>query len=121
MAHRPSEEDARVAAFFDGQPAPLRGLMAATRRLLDDGLPKASCAIKWNVPVWTGRRNIASVMPHPDRVNLQFFQGALLPDPQRLLDGSGTAMRHVKLHSARDLKDPSVKALVRAAWRADQA
>lgn len=35
-------------------------------------------------------------------VNIGFFQGAALEDPEGLLEGSGKAMRHVKLRGARD-------------------
>lgn len=96
-------------------------MLAAARALLDEGFPGASCAIKWNVPVWTGARNVAALMAYPQHVNLQFFQGSRLPDPQRRLEGKGETMRHVKLPAARDVKDPAVKALVRNAWRLDQA
>ena len=33
----------------------------------------------------------------PAHVNLRFFHGAALPDPARLLQGTGKFMRHVKL------------------------
>src|SRR5678815_4974784 len=32
-----------------------------------------------------------------DHVNVGFFHGAFLPDPQGLLEGTGKRMRHVKL------------------------
>lgn len=112
---------ARVDAFLADQPKVLQPMLAAARSLLDGGLPGATCAIKWNVPVWAGNGNVAALMPHPTHVNLQLFQGARLHDPRRLLEGTGVAMRHVKLHAARDVKDPAVKALVRNAWRLDQS
>lgn len=112
---------ARVDAFIADQPKALQPTLAAARALLDEGLPGASCSIKWNVPVWTGNRNVAALMVHPQHVNLQLFKGSSLPDPQRRLEGKGTAMRHVKLRAARDVKDPAIKALVRNAWRNDQA
>ena len=112
---------ARVDAYIADQPKALQPTLAAARSLLDEGLPGASCAIKWNVPVWTGRGNVAALMAHPKHVNLQFFQGSRLHDPQRRLEGKGETMRHVKLHAARDVRDPALKALVRNAWRLDQA
>ena len=116
-----SAADARVEAFLADQDKAQRDLLQAARALLDDGLPKATCTIKWNVPVWTGTRNVAALMPYPDRVHLTFFRGRQLPDPKGLLEGAGQEVRHVKLRAVRDLKDPAVKALVRAAWRLDQA
>src|SRR5687767_13401988 len=70
---------ARVDAYIADQPKALQPTLAAARSLLDEGLPGASCSIKWNVPVWTGNGNVAALMPHPKHVNLQFFQGGRLP------------------------------------------
>src|SRR5687767_6495224 len=38
--------------------------------------------------------------------------GARLPDPARLLRGSGTKIRNVRLESARDLDKPALRALI---------
>lgn len=112
---------ARVEAFFADQPRPRRVLLEAARGLLDEGLPGATCSLKWSYPTWSGKGNVAALVPYPEHVNLAFFQGARLPDPTRLLTGTGVGMRHVRLDSVAVLKDPAVKALVRNAWRLDQA
>jgi hypothetical protein len=36
-------------------------------------------------------------MPMRGYVNLGFYQGALLVDPKRLLEGTGKGLRHVKI------------------------
>jgi hypothetical protein len=47
---------------------------------------------------------------------LCFIQdGPSLPDPQKLLKGSGNVVRHIRLASARDLDKPAVRALVKTA------
>jgi hypothetical protein len=46
-----------------------------------------------------------------------FFQGASLPDPAGLLEGTGKAMRHVKLRPGRDVDAAALEALVDAAHR----
>jgi hypothetical protein len=48
-------------------------------------------------------------------VALSFYYGATLPDPNRILLGSGTQNRFVRLESAATLDDPPVAALVAAA------
>jgi hypothetical protein len=55
---------------------------------------------------------IATATKH---VNLCFCQGALLSDPNRVLEGAGKIMRHVKLRSERDLERPFVRRYIRAA------
>lgn len=48
-------------------------------------------------------------------VNLGFYRGTALPDPQRLLEGTGRQLRHVKLGSVADTRRAAVVALLRAA------
>jgi len=54
-------------------------------------------------------------MAHPGHVNLGFFQGVHLPDPERRLEGTGKALRHVKLQSPEAALAPEIRALICAA------
>src|SRR6185503_2504772 len=57
----------------------------------------------------------AYIMPMRGYINLGFYQGALLADPQRLLEGTGKALRHVKIRSLAEANRLTVRALVSAA------
>ena len=48
-------------------------------------------------------------------INLGFYQGAVLADPERLLEGTGKGLRHVKIRSLAEANRPPVRALVAAA------
>jgi hypothetical protein len=48
-------------------------------------------------------------------VNLGFWDGVSLPDPERLLEGTGKRCRHVKIRALADLERPAVRALIQAA------
>jgi len=48
-------------------------------------------------------------------VNLGFYHGAALPDPERLLEGSGKKLRHIKIRAASDAKRAGVAVLLRHA------
>jgi len=64
---------------------------------------------------------IFSIALYPRWVTLFFLHGANLPDPQKLLKGSGKIVRHIVLESAADLDKPAVKALMtRALERCDK-
>ncbi len=52
---------------------------------------------------------------YPKHVNLGFQRGALLPDPDGVMEGTGKAIRHIKVESAADLKRPLLKRYLRAA------
>ncbi len=49
-------------------------------------------------------------------VNVGFFQGAALPDPAHLLQGSGKFMRHVKLRPGTAIDPASLSRLIETAY-----
>lgn len=55
------------------------------------------------------------VAAYRDYVNLGFNRGAGLADPERLLVGSGTSIRHIRISASGDLRPPAVQELLRAA------
>jgi len=57
----------------------------------------------------------AYIMPMRGYINLGFYQGAVLADPQGLLEGTGKGLRHVKLRSLAEANRRPVRALVAAA------
>ena len=48
-------------------------------------------------------------------VNLGFHRGSQLQDPEKRLQGSGNWIRHIRITSKEDLKDPAIRAFVKAA------
>lgn len=56
-----------------------------------------------------------SVAGYPRWVTLFFLRGTRLTDPGRLLQGSGSQVRSIRLHSARQLSEPAVRALIEQA------
>ena len=49
-------------------------------------------------------------------VNVGFYRGDELPDPEGLLEGRGRHMRHVKLRPGQDGREAALEALIRAAY-----
>src|SRR6266571_400612 len=81
------------------------------RELLHDGCPVACL----------GDAPFGYVNVFTSHVNVGFFQGAALPDPSRLLQGSGKFMRHVKLRpgtpkNAAATNAPALRRLIEAAY-----
>jgi len=58
----------------------------------------------------------AYVARFQSHVNIGFFDGAALPDPRRLLQGSGRFMRHVRVSDLRDGDEGALQELVREAY-----
>ncbi len=57
----------------------------------------------------------AYIMPFKDHVNLGFYHGALISDPNGVMEGAGKGARHIKVRSAKDASSPAIKAMVHAA------
>lgn len=74
--------------------------------LVHDGCPVACFG---DVP-------FAYVNVYTAHVNVGFFQGAALPDPAGLLEGTGRFMRHVKLRPGRAVDAEALRRLVDAAY-----
>src|SRR5580658_2270899 len=76
------------------------------RELLHDGCPVACL----------GDAPFAYVNVFTSHVNVGFFQGAALPDPFHLMQGTGKFMRHVKLRPGTATNDAELTRLIDAAY-----
>ena len=55
-------------------------------------------SLKWGFLCFhQGKDNYMSLMPQTQRINFQIFNGAHLPDPKGLIEGTGKDMRHIKV------------------------
>jgi hypothetical protein len=55
---------------------------------------------------------VLSLALMPKWVTLCFLKGAKLPDPKKMLKGSGSTVRNVRLESVQDLDDPHISELI---------
>jgi hypothetical protein len=60
---------------------------------------------------------IFSIVLYPRYVTLFFLQGVNLPDPKKLLQGSGTKVRHIRLERSADLDKPAIRKLMLVAMK----
>ena len=51
-------------------------------------------------------------------VNLGFNHGATLPDPQEILEGKGSRIRHIKIRTPEDLARPELRVYIKRARKA---
>ena len=76
------------------------------RELLHDGCPVACL----------GDAPFGYVNVFTSHVNVGFFHGAALPDPDRLLQGTGKFMRHVKLRPGTSTNAAALSRLIHEAY-----
>src|SRR5687768_17143961 len=102
MHEQPDELAAIARRWFEV----LRGCGDDVRELIHDDQPTAC----------VGDAAFAYVDAFTSHVNVGFFRGAELPDPDRLLEGTGKFMRHVKLRPERDVDAPALMKLIDSAY-----
>ena len=101
--HEHSDELGGIARhWFDV----IRGCGDDVRELLHDGCPTAC----------VGDAAFAYVNAFKAHVNVGFFRGAELADPEGLLEGTGKYMRHVKLRPECDIDAAALTKLIRSAY-----
>jgi hypothetical protein len=60
------------------------------------------------------------ICPMKDYVRLGFHYGSQLADPNKLLEGTGKRLRHIKIYSRSEADRPEVRRLLQAAIRERQ-
>lgn len=111
------KRDSAVERWFQGHSADLGALARRwfevmrncgddVRELLHDGHPTAC----------VGDAAFAYVNAFTAHVNVGFFRGAELADPERLLEGAGKRMRHVKLRPGGEVNATALALLIEAAY-----
>ena len=95
-----------------------RGAMIARlRQLILDTDPAIVEEWKWGTPVWSHQGNVVAAGAFKDHVKLNFFKGAVLPDPAGLFNAGfdAKATRAIDIYEGDALNQPALQELIRAA------
>jgi hypothetical protein len=119
MMNRPP--DPRLIGFLEAYDRHISDLALALREIILEEAPDASESIYqvYTVAIWFGfsgkmKDMFCYITTSSGHVNLGFPGGASLPDPNRVLEGDGKKMRHIKFASLRDLERPFVRRYIQA-------
>src|SRR5690606_7604058 len=100
----------------------IKEIARQTRKLIYEILPQV-VEVVWiqqkNIGFGTGPKkkteHFCWLMPATMHVSLGFNYGVELPDPKRLLEGSGKLFRHHKIKSMEELSNPDLHKLIKYA------
>src|SRR6202049_3344963 len=114
--------DPQLLGFLEAYDRHISDLALALREIVLEEAPDASESVYqvYTVAIWfgfSGKMNdmFCYIATNSKHVNLGFPRGAALPDPNRMLEGHGKTMRHIKFASERDLERPFVRRYIQAA------
>ena len=124
----PSEKE--LGALIESVRPGHRGLYLAVHRLVVETLPGVRYSVdRTDATIGYGARQfgydgwgMAALMPHSTWLTLAFFRGAELKDPQRLVEGTGKSVRHVKIRSVEELgvRREAIRCLLQEAARLNE-
>ncbi len=105
-----------VTGYFAEQPPDKRALLEKLRALVAKGVPDATPAIKWGVPVYQRNgKNLCALAAFKDHVAINFFVApSVLADPGKKLEG-GKTNRLLKVRSAGDIDAGTITRWLKAA------
>ena len=110
----------RVQAWLETFPVEKKPTINNLRRLISSVAPEAHESIYHGAlgygPTDAGFDRILYITVFETHINLGFFYGGFLPDPERLLIGSGKRMRHIKIRSLQESENPALTSLLAQAW-----
>lgn len=102
--------------------AAMQALARRARALIGDVYPEV-VEVPWPRQQITGyglgpkkmSEHFCYIGVHSEHVNLGFYYGADLPDPDGLLQGTGKAFRHIKIGDTEQLERQEIRDLLEAA------
>ena len=110
----------QLTAIIDARPPQMAKLTKAVLAKVRDRLPgsvemvydKKNALVIGFCSAERASNVINSIAVYSKWVNLYFFEGDTLPDPEGLLQGSGSMVRSIRVSDAAELDRPAVKALI---------
>lgn len=117
-----TSDDGPFTDMVSGCPPEIRELTVDARELIFAVLPQ-TVEVVWprqrTAGYGTGPKKLTEhfcwLAPFSRHLVFGFYYGSELPDPDGLLEGTGRLMRHAKLGSSDELKDPALRRLVELA------
>jgi hypothetical protein len=105
-------------AYLADQPPKNRTIIRALRKFVQRAVPDLQESVKWGNGCWVkGKVPVCYVYSAPDHTQFGFIRGSVLKDPQKLLEGNGQYVRHVKVRKTSDINEDVFGTLLRQAAR----
>jgi hypothetical protein len=107
--------------IVDSDPA-VRPLLAATREYILDLHPMMSEKMRYKIPFFDYLGWLFYLNTRKDHIELGFINGAELADEEGVLTATDRKMiRHYRIHSLKDLRNPALRNLIQQAMLTREA
>jgi hypothetical protein len=109
--------DPRIDAYIDSLPDWQRAICREVRKLVHDADPEVTETIKrTKLPYFVLQGNICALQAAKDHVNVFLYDGAIVPDPERIITSGheNKTGRTVAIHQEEAINAPALTAMFRA-------
>jgi hypothetical protein len=113
--------DPQLLGFLEAYDRTIAHLALALREIILEEVPDASESIYqvYTVAIWFGfsgkmKDMFCYIATNAGHINLGFPRGSTLPDPNRVLEGEGKTMRHIKFTNTEELHRNYIRRYIQA-------
>ena len=106
--------DPRVDAYIDALPDWQQAICRQVRDLVHAADPEVTETVKFtNRPYFVLRGNVCALLAAKDHVNVFLYDGAIVPDPERIITGGhgNTSARTVAIRRGETVNAPALTAM----------
>ncbi|MBL8015584.1 MAG: DUF1801 domain-containing protein [Candidatus Doudnabacteria bacterium] len=90
---------------------------AKLRKIVNEADPELSEEWKWDTAVWLRDGLVCAVSAFREAVKINFFKGALLSDPHKMINNGFTSKQHrsIDFHEGDEINEAALKEMIREA------
>ena len=109
----------KVDEYIEKQKSPQKEICLKLRGLIFQTFPDIEEEMKWGVPTYAkGKYYLVALK---DQVNFGFSLEGLSKEEQRIFEGSGKTMRHIKISSLKEINEKEIVKLLKLVWEKQEA
>lgn len=103
----------QVTTFINTAAENHQPILSELRKLIISIAPDAKEQFKWSRPVYGLEKDFCYLQTAKKHVTLGFFEFDKIITNKNKIEGTGKAMRHVKLISVKDITDLKIKKMIK--------
>jgi uncharacterized protein YdhG (YjbR/CyaY superfamily) len=108
-----------VDEYIEKQKSPQKEICLELRGIVFRTFPDIEEEMKWGVPTYAkGKYYLVALK---DQVNFGFSLKGLSKEEQKLLEGSGKTMKHIKIRSLKEINEKEIVELLKLVWEKQEA
>jgi len=102
--------DRGVREYIETQDSAQKGIIRELRRIILKTFPDINEEMKYGVPWYENKYYIVALKAH---VNLSFSLKGMSKEEEKLFEGTGKTMKHIKIRSLEEIDEEKIAKLLR--------